>query len=82
LKRRLRLNHNKSKNQTELFNILKEEWFKTKPESINKLIDNMPRRVDAVLKSIKILNFLNNKYTLPGQKYRDTCRSSKIIDKT
>jgi transposase len=51
LKRRLRLNHNKSKNQTELFNILKEEWFNTNPERINKLIDSMPRRVDAVLKN-------------------------------
>jgi transposase len=51
LKRRLRLNNYKSKNKTELFNILKEEWFNTNPERINKLIDSMPRRVDAVLKN-------------------------------
>jgi hypothetical protein len=29
---------------------LKEEWFNPSPEQINKLIDSMPQRVDAVLK--------------------------------
>jgi len=51
LKRRLRLKNYKSKNKIELFDLLKEEWFNTNPEKINKLIDSMPRRVDAVLKS-------------------------------
>ena len=41
----------KPRNKAELFNLLKEEWFNTKPERINRLIDSMPRRVDAVLKS-------------------------------
>ena len=51
LKRRLRLNNYKSKNKIELFNMLKEEWFNTSPERINKLIDSVPRRVGAVLKN-------------------------------
>ena len=51
LKRRLRLNHFKSKNKQELFHLLQEEWFNTNPKTINKLIDSMPRRIDAVIKS-------------------------------
>ena len=39
------------KNKIELFNILKEEWFNTSQERINKLIDSVPRRVGAVLKN-------------------------------
>ena len=34
LKRRLRLNNNKSKNKIELFNTLKEEWFNTDLEKL------------------------------------------------
>ena len=37
--------------KSELFNLLKEEWFNTSPERINRLIDSMPQRVDAVLKN-------------------------------
>jgi transposase len=51
LKRRLRLNNFKSKNKQELFHLLQEEWFNTNPKTINKLIDSMPRRIDAVIKS-------------------------------
>ncbi len=39
------------KNKIELFNILKEKWFNTNSERINKLIDSMPWRVDTVLKN-------------------------------
>ena len=42
LKRRLRLKNYKSKNKIKLFDLLKEEWFNTNPEKINKLIDSMP----------------------------------------
>ena len=51
LKRRLRMRNPKPKNKTELFNLLKEEWFNTIPVRINRLVDSMPRRVDAVLKN-------------------------------
>jgi IS30 family transposase len=37
--------------KSELFNLLKEEWFNTIPVRINRLVDSMPRRVDAVLKN-------------------------------
>ena len=51
LKRRLRLNNYKPENKIKLFNILKEEWFNTSTERINKLIDSMPQKVDGVLKN-------------------------------
>ena len=51
LKRRLRMRNPKPKNKIELFNLLKEEWFNTIPVRINRLIDSMPQRVDAVLKN-------------------------------
>ncbi len=36
-KRRLRIRNLKPRNKTELFNLLKEEWFNTKPRRINKI---------------------------------------------
>src|SRR6185369_310511 len=51
LKRRLRMRNLKPRNKIELFNLLKEEWFNTKSERINKLIDSMTRRVNSVLKN-------------------------------
>ena len=50
LKRRLRKNEYKAKNKAELFNLIKEEWYKISPAIINKLIENMPCRTKAVLK--------------------------------
>jgi len=41
----------KPKNKTEPFNLLKEEWFNTILGRINRLINSMPRRVNAVLKN-------------------------------
>ena len=50
LKRRLRKNEYKAKNKAELFNLIKEEWYKISLAIINKLIENMPCRTKAVLK--------------------------------
>ena len=44
LKRRLRKNEYKAKNKAELFNLIKEEWYKISPAIINKLIESMPCR--------------------------------------
>jgi len=51
LKRRLRKNEYKAKNKAELFNLIKEEWYKISTAIINKLIESMPRRTKAVLKN-------------------------------
>jgi transposase len=51
LKRRINKHEIKPKNKKELFDLLKEEWYKINPNIINKLIESMPRRVTAVLKN-------------------------------
>lgn len=51
LKRRIRTHEIKVKNKKELFSLLKDEWYKTNPKIINNLIESMPRRITAVLKS-------------------------------
>jgi hypothetical protein len=39
------------KNETELFQHIKEEWEKFPKERLEKLIDSMPRRCQAVIKN-------------------------------
>jgi transposase len=51
LKRRINKHEIKLKNKKELFDLLKEEWYKINPNIINKLIESMPCRVTAVLKN-------------------------------
>lgn len=51
LERRLRKRENIPRNKQELFSALKEEWFNIEPPVLANLIDSMPRRVKAVLKS-------------------------------
>jgi transposase len=51
LERRLRKRQSMPKTKQELFSALKEEWFKIEPDVLAKLVDSMPRRVQAVLKS-------------------------------
>ena len=51
LKRKLKKNEIKAKNKKESFNLLKDEWYKTNPRIINNLIESMPCRINAVLKS-------------------------------
>jgi|KBSSwiStaDraftv2_1062776.scaffolds.fasta_scaffold275747_2 transposase len=51
LERRLRKRENIPRNKQELFSALKEEWLNIEPHVLANLIDSMPRRVKAVLKS-------------------------------
>ena len=39
------------KNKSELFAALKEEWYQLEPERLLKLVESMPRRIKAVIKS-------------------------------
>ena len=45
----------KPKNKLELFAVLEEEWNQLEPERLLKLIEGMPRRIKAVIKSKGIL---------------------------
>ena len=51
LERRTRKNKFRPKNKSELFAVLKREWGQIQSDVINKLVDSMPQRVKAVLKS-------------------------------
>lgn len=51
LERRVRLRNPKPKNKVQLFEALREEWYKIEPETYGKLTQSMPRRVDAVIRS-------------------------------
>lgn len=51
LERRVRRNKFRPKNKAELFAALKREWDQIQSDVIVKLVDSMPRRVKAVLKS-------------------------------
>ncbi|CAB5358599.1 unnamed protein product [Rhizophagus irregularis] len=50
-KRKVRMHNPLPKNKRELMTILEDEWHKLEPEKLTKLIDSMPRRVKAVIKS-------------------------------
>lgn len=41
----------KPKNKPELFAALEEEWNQLEPERLLKLVESMPRRIKAVIKS-------------------------------
>ncbi|CAB4394295.1 unnamed protein product [Rhizophagus irregularis] len=49
--RKVRMHNPLPKNKRELMTILEDEWHKLEPEKLTKLIDSMPRRVKAVIKS-------------------------------
>ena len=51
LERRVRQNKFRPKNKAALFAALKREWDQIQSDVIVKLVDSMPRRVKAVLKS-------------------------------
>jgi len=51
LERKVRMHNPLPKNKRELMTILEDEWHKLEPEKLTKLIDSMPRRVKAVIKS-------------------------------
>ena len=51
LERRVRLRNPKPKNKVQLFEALREEWYKIELETYSKLTQSMPRRVDAVIRS-------------------------------
>ena len=39
------------KNKQELMNILKDEWYKLELEKLTKLVNNMQKRVKAIINS-------------------------------
>ena len=41
----------KPKNKSELLAAFKEEWYQLEPERLLKLVESMPRRIKAVVKS-------------------------------
>ena len=47
----MRLRSPRPKNKPELFVALKEEWNQLEPERLLKLVESMPRRIKAVIKS-------------------------------
>jgi transposase len=51
LDRRVRLRNPKPKNKSELFDALQEEWQRLEPATYAKLVQSMPRRVDAVIRA-------------------------------
>jgi len=51
LERRVRMHKPLPKNKRELMDVLEDEWYKLEPEKLTKLIDSMPKRVKAVIKS-------------------------------
>ena len=51
LERKVRMHSPKPKNKSELFAALKEEWYQLEPERLLKLVESMPRRIKAVIKS-------------------------------
>ena len=51
LERRVRKRENIPRNKNDLFAALEEEWYQIDTEILEKLVDSMPRRIDAVKKS-------------------------------
>ena len=51
LERKVRMRNPKPKNKSELFVALEEEWYQLESERLLKLIESMPRRIKAVVKS-------------------------------
>lgn len=51
LKVGVRAHKPRPKNKRELEVIVKEEWLKLRPSKLEKLIESMPRRVEAVIKN-------------------------------
>ena len=51
LERRIRKHVSLPKNETELFNLLQEEWFKLDESVYQNLVESMTRRVKAVVKA-------------------------------
>ena len=41
----------KPKNKRELIEVLKEEWLKIENDYLEKLVDSMPSRIEAVIES-------------------------------
>ena len=46
-----RLKNRKPQNEDELFNALAEAWYELPTDLLNRLVDSMPRRCEAVIKS-------------------------------
>jgi len=51
LEKKVRERANIPRNRSELFAVLKEEWYKIDCEVLAKLVDSMPRRINEVIKA-------------------------------
>ena len=51
LERKVRMRNPKPKNKSKLFVAFKEEWYQLEPERLLKLVESMPCRIKAVIKS-------------------------------